>query len=479
MTLGSSSPRKTKNKKTDPRKTDLFISYDSWRKPVKKIELSEHFTKRKILIYSLPSIFETFATTSFQMVDGYFVSNLLGLQPYVAVGLISPVFFLLYALGFMFGEGASALIAQIMGDGDKERGNKIFTMTTVVMLIFGVVVGIAAALLMPTLARLVGASDSAFGYAVEYGRLLVFFLPMYLVNSAFASLWITAEKGWYGMIVAAINGLGNVALDWLFMGPLQMGVDGAALATSLSAVIAAAITLFYFARPNESSLRFTRFSLKDLKALLQICINGASSMVDSIAGNLTVLLMNSQLIRYMGEIGVAAMEVYDYVVEFFLAILFGISTTSVTIVGYKYGEKNRKELDGLAKDGITLTLALGVALCFLFYLCAELIARIYVGYDEETFLLTVHAIRILSLSCIIIGFSLFVSSFFTGLGNGLVSGLLSLVGSLVAPIAMMYALPALFGGDALWFSPFAATLITGLFCAIMLITQYYRKKNIW
>ena len=138
MTLGSSSPRKTKNKKTDPRKTDLFISYDSWRKPVKKIELSEHFTKRKILIYSLPSIFETFATTSFQMVDGYFVSNLLGLQPYVAVGLISPVFFLLYALGFMFGEGASALIAQIMGDGDKERGNKIFTMTTVVMLIFGI-----------------------------------------------------------------------------------------------------------------------------------------------------------------------------------------------------------------------------------------------------------------------------------------------------------------------------------------------------
>ena len=455
-----------------------LFSYCSWRKPVKKIELSEHFTKRKILLYSLPSIFETFATTSFQMVDGYFVSNLLGLQPYIAVGLISPVFFLLYALGFMFGEGTSALIAQIMGDGDKKRGSEIFTMMTVVMLIFGVVMGIAAALLMPTLAQLVKAPESAFGYCVEYGRLLVLFLPMYLINSAFTSLWITAEKGWYGMIVAAINGLGNVALDWLFMGPLQMGVDGAALATSISAVIAAVITLIYFARPNGSSLRFTRFSMKDLKELIQICINGASSMVDSIAGNLTVLLMNSQLLRYMGEIGVAAMEVYDYVVEFFLAILFGISTTSVTVVGYKYGEKRQEELNGLAKDGSVLTLGLGAALCVLFYLCAELIARIYVGYDEETFLLTVHAIRILSLSCIVVGFNLFVSSFFTGLGNGLVSGLLSLFGSLIAPIAMMYALPALFGADAIWYSSFAATLITGLFCAVMLITQYYRKENI-
>ena len=86
---------------------------------MRKIELTEHFTKRKMLQYSLPSIFETFATTSFQMVDGYFVSNLLGLSPYVAVGLISPVFFVLYALGFMFGEGASALIAKVLGEGDQ------------------------------------------------------------------------------------------------------------------------------------------------------------------------------------------------------------------------------------------------------------------------------------------------------------------------------------------------------------------------
>ena len=446
---------------------------------MRKIELSEHFSKWKMLVYSLPSIFGVFATTSFQMVDGYFVSNLLGITPFAAIGLISPVFFLLYALGFMFGEGASALISQFIGEGNRKRGCEVFTMTTVVTLIFGTVMGLAAALLMPTLARLVGATEDNIGYCVEYGRMLVIFLPLYLVNSAFMSLWITAEKGWYGMVVSAINGLANVVLDWLFMSPMKMGVTGAALATSLAALISSVITIVYFWMPNRSSLRFTRFTFRDLRELIQICTNGASAMVDSVAGNLTHLLMNGQLLRHLGEIGVAAMGVYDYVVEFFLAILFGISTTSITVVGYKYGEKNRGELNNLVKINTMLTLGFGVGLCLLFIVCAEPVARIYVGYDAETFALTVRAIRAMALQCIVFGFNLFVSSFFTGLGNGMVSAIIALCNSLVAPALMIIAVPAIFGGEAIWYAMPLATLLTTGLCVLLLHRAYYQREKLW
>ena len=445
---------------------------------MRKIELSEHFTKRKMLLYSLPSIFESFATTSFQMVDGYFVSNLLGLVPLVAVDLIAPVFFLLYALGFMFGQGASALIAQVMGEGNQKRGCEIFSMTTAIMLIFGAVVGVLAALLMPTLSRLVGASDNSIGYCVEYGRILVLFLPVFLINSGFMSLWITAEKAWYGMIVSAINGAVNVVLDWLFMGPMKMGVDGAALATALGALISALITIVYFWRPNRSTLRFTRFSFRDLRELAQICLNGASAMVDSVASNLVALMMNSQLLRYLGEMGVAAMGVYTYVSEFFLAVLFGISSTAITVVGYKYGEKNRKELDGLVKNNTVLTLLFGIGLCLLFIACAEPVARIYVGYSAETCAITVRALRILSLGCILFGFNLFVSSFFTGMGNGLISAIISLCGSLLAPLAMMFVVPTIFGGDNIWYALPLSILITTAVCVICLHKAYYQKKEL-
>ena len=463
---------------------------------MRKIELSEHFTKRKMLLYSLPSIFEAFATTSFQMVDGFFVSNLLGLAPYVAVDLISPVFFLLYALGFMFGEGASALISQVMGEGDPKRGREIFSMTTTVMLIFGAVVGVLAALLMPALARLVGADEDSIGYCIEYGRTLVLFLPVFLINSGFMSLWITAGKGWCGMIVSAINGLINVVLDWLFMGPMKMGVEGAALATALGAMVSAVITLIYFWRSNRSTLRFTRFTLRDFRELIQICTNGASSMVDSVAGNLVTLMMNSQLLRLFSEQQASLGLLSHHIEE-------SLKTFRTCKTGRRIGE-NQRIMDRLNKEylskrlrtnrlefmmgplmlllgnlNLLLTLIFGVGLCLLFIVCAKPVARIYVGYSAQTCALTIKALRILALGCIVFGFNLFVSSFFTGIGNGLVSALISLCGSLVAPLVMMFIVPAIFGGEIIWFSLPMSMLITTVVCVICLYKAYYQKKALW
>jgi Na+-driven multidrug efflux pump len=401
---------------------------------------------------------------------------MLGIKPFAAVTIISPVFFLLYAMGFMFGEGASALVSQYMGEGNRKRGCEIFSMTTVVMVIFGTVVAIAAALLMPQFAYLVGADESNIEYCVTYGRMLVVFLPAYLVNAAYMSLWITAEKAWLGMVDAALNGLINVVLDAYFMGPLNMGVGGAALASSIAALIAAIIPIIYFFLPNKSSLRYTRFALKDIRELIQICTNGASNMVDSVAGNLTHLLMNRQLIKYVGELGVAAAGVYDYVNELFIAVLYGIASTAVTVVGYKYGEKKRDELNGLVKNNTVLSLMLGVILYVVFYVCAGPIAKLYIGYDPASYALAVKVMRIMGLSSLVIGFNLFVSSFFTGLGNGLVSAAISMCGSLLAPMAAIIVIPVLFGGDAIWFSMPVAVLFTAFVSAIMLQTQYYRKK---
>ncbi|MCR5650211.1 MAG: hypothetical protein K6F86_03420 [Lachnospiraceae bacterium] len=445
---------------------------------MRKIELDEHFTIGKILIYSLPAIFETYAITSFQMVDGYFVSTLLGITTFASIELISPVFFVLYAFGFMFGEGASALIAREMGRGNKKRGCEILSMTTVSILVFGTVTGIAAAVLVPQLSRLVGARPDHIAGCIEYGRMLLSFLPVYWINAAFISVWITAEKGWYGMIVSMINGLINVALDWFFMKPLNMGVRGAALATCLAAFVSASITILYFQRRNNrSSLRFVRFTLKDFRELFYICTNGASGMVDAVAGNVSNMMMNIRLLKYVGQLGVAAMGVYNYVEEFFTSVLFGICTTTITVAGFKCGEKKRDELDDLIKSNVILNLSFGFVLCLLFVVCAKPIAGLYLGYDAKAFELTVYAIHIMALSCIAYGFNLFSSSFFTGLGNGLVSVVISICGSLAAPLLMMFVIPALFGGEAIWFSKPAALLLTCFVSLCLLVTQYYRKKD--
>ena len=439
---------------------------------MKKIELSDHFTCGKLLLYSLPGIGQVLAITSFQMVDGFFVSTYLGVVPFSAVDIISPAFFLLYGIGLMFGSGTGALVSKIMGEGNQLRAKQVFTMSVTVMALIGTLLGFLATVFLPTLAVWAGASPDNLPYCVAYGRLLTAFLPAYLINSCFMELWITAEKGWIGTLIAVMNGGLNVLFDWWFMGPLGWGIQGAGLATSLAAVVSAVFTLVYFFRKNSSSLCFVRFQLNQLRELFQICFNGASEMVDSISGNITQLVMNIQLMRLFGEVDVAAMGVYTYVIEFFLVFFFGISSTAITIVGYKYGEKNKKEINSLASNGILLMLVFGILMSVLFYFLAGPVAQLYVGYDETAFALTTKVLRIASLTCLLYGFVIFTSSLFTGLNDGLTSAVIAGCNSLAAPVVMIYLLPALFGADAIWYAIPAATFIAAILCAVLRRTQY-------
>ena len=437
-----------------------------------KIKLSGHFSAWKLLLYSLPAIFNMMVITSFQLVDGYFVSNLMGILPFAAVNLISPPFFVLYAIGFMFGEGTSALVSQSLGEGDLKKGQEIFTMSLAIMVLLGIILGITGAVLMPQLARFVGATEATFGYCITYGRLLMLFLPFYLVNAAFQSLWITAEKAWIGTAVSVLNGAVNIFLDWFLMGVLKMGVAGAAIGTSGAAVLSAVVTLLIIFRSGEESLRFVRFPLRRLVSLFMICGNGFSEMVSSISGNVMTLLLNLRLIRFFGEPGVDAMGVYMFVIELYLTVFFGISSTAVTVVGYKYGERDRDEINSLLRSGMLLIAVFGVIMAGVSLASAEPVAALYVGYDPGTYGLAVHALRISALGVLFYGVDILTSAVFTGLGDGLSSAIISFAMSLAAPALFAWLLPALFGPGAIWFAVPAGIALTAGLCVLLLKKRY-------
>lgn len=439
---------------------------------MKKIQLSDHFNYKTMILFSLPSIGEALFTTSFQMVDGFFASNMLGVTPFVAVNLISPIFYILYSLGLMFGTGTSAAVSKLLGSGDKHKANQVFTEAVFVMTIVGIVLGAITTIFMPQLSILAGATEEEFDYCVTYGRLLTSFLPSYFFVEAFVTLWITAGKAWIGMLVSALNGCINIFLDYLFMGPFKMGIMGAALATSISATVSAVIIIIYFARKNKSELRFVSFEIKKVRGIGQICINGLAEMLGGIAVNITAIFMNNQLVRLMGESSVAAFGVYNYVCEFFMAIFFGICSASVTVVGFKFGEKNKKELDSLVKTNSILTLVIGGAMCLLSVVLAGPISTVFVGYNEEVFALSVSVLRITSFFYLAYGFVLFISSLFAGIGKGVISTVIALCLTLIFPMVMIYLFPVAFGTNSIWWAiPVSAILCVPL-CAVFLKKVY-------
>ena len=439
---------------------------------MKKIEPSENFTYGKLIVYALPSILNMLISISFQLVDGYFVSNLLGVSAFAAVNLVMPLCVVMFALGLMFGTGSSAVAARYLGSGEEQKAREIFSCAVVFMIVVGLILGGILVLLMPTIGRMVGASVHSLDDCVIYGRWVAAFLFAFIITYGFQSLWVTAGKAWLGTVIAVINGAMNAVLDWVFMVPLKMGVTGAALATSLAAMTGTIITLVYFARPNSSSLRLTVPKLRTFKEMGAVCFNGASEMVDSVSGNLTEMVINGQLMRYYGETGVAAMSVFGYIASVFLSISYGFSNAIITIAGYKVGEKKKQEIHELLRRSTVLQILAGTVMGVLCWLLANPIATLYVGYDEATLGLAVKVLKISSVACLLYGFDTFCGAFFTGLGDGLGSIIIAFTLSLAAPVGFVLLLPAVWGPEAIWYLYPVFTLATAILCAGMLKWRY-------
>lgn len=194
-----------------------------------KIELSDHFTYKKLFIFTLPPILMMIFTSIYSIVDGFFVSNYVGEMPFTAVNFIMPFLLILGSVGFLFGSGGSALIAKTLGEGDNKKANMLFSLFVYIIIISGVVFSLSGIIFIRPIALLLGASEIILDDCVIYGRIILSALPFCMLQYAFQTFFVTAEKPILGFMVTLIAGFTNIILDALFVGSL----NGALLARQL------------------------------------------------------------------------------------------------------------------------------------------------------------------------------------------------------------------------------------------------------
>lgn len=361
----------------------------------KQIALSEHFDYKKLFRFTFPSVIMMIFTSIYGVVDGLFVSNIVGKDEFTAVNFIMPVLMILGSVGFMFGAGGSALVSKTLGEGRRDKANSLFSLLVYVSAAVGVILAALGYALMPVLASALGADGELLENSVRYGRVVVLAMPMFMLQMEFQTLFITAEKPRLGLAATVASGVINMVLDALFMAVFHWGLVGAAAATALSQVIGGIIPLVYFFRKNTSLLRLGKTNL-DLRAIGRTCANGSSEFVSQGSMSLVNMMYNSQLIKYAGSDGVAAYGVMMYVNLVFLAIFIGYSIGTAPIIGYNYGAQNTDELKSLRKKSTVIILSASVLMLAASQLLAAPLARIFVGYDEGLSDLTVRGFRIFS-----------------------------------------------------------------------------------
>lgn len=434
------------------------------------IQLSDHFTYKKLLRFTMPSIVMMIFTSIYGVVDGFFVSNFVGKTPFAAVNFIMPFLMILGALGSMFGTGGSALIAKTLGEGDRERAKKLFSLFVYISAACGIGIAVLGILFIRPIAAFLGAEGELLDQCVLYGRIILVALPAFMLQYEFQSFFVTAEKPQLGLAVTVASGVANMALDALLVAVFPLGLVGAAVATAVSQLIGGIVPLFYFSRPNTSLLQLTKTNF-DGRALLRACTNGSSELMSNISMSVVSMLYNVQLMQYAGEDGVAAYGVLMYVNMIFLAAYIGYSVGTAPVIGYHYGAANHGELKSLLKKSFIIIGICSVAMLILSEALAQPLAAIFVGYDEALMALTLRGFRIFSISFLFSGIAIFGSSFFTALNNGLVSALISFLRTLVFQIAAVLLLPLICEIDGIWISIVVAEIMA------FVVTMFFLAGN--
>ena len=434
------------------------------------ISLSEHFTYGKLLKFTFPSMIMMILTSIYGVVDGVFISNFIGAEPFAAVNIVMPFLIIFGAVGFMLGTGGSALVAYTLGTGNHKKANEIFSLLIYVLIGIGLVFTVLGGLFLAPISDILGADAAMLPYCIQYGRVILIALVPFMLQNVFQSLLVTAERPQLGLYITIISGVTNMILDALFVAVWRLGVPGAAAATALSQSIGGIVPLIYFLLPNKSRLRLGKTHF-DMSSIVKACSNGASEFMTNISMSIVNMLYNWQLMRLLGTNGVAAYGVIMYVTFIFAAIFIGYSMGSAPITGYHYGAGTKEELKSLLRKSLRIIIIMGIILTALAELLARPLSMIFVSYDANLLDMTIYAFMVYSLSFLVSGINMYTSSFFTALNDGFTSAFISFCRTLVFQIISVILLPVLFGASGIWYAVLVAELLS------LIVSVFFLLKN--
>ncbi len=439
------------------------------------IKLSDHFTYRRLLKFTFPSIIMMMFMSIYGIIDGLFVSNFVGPDEFTALNFIYPMLMVLSSFGFMFGSGGNALISKIYGEGNKKKANEVFSLVVYTSVIIGIIISIIGLYTIKPIAILLGAKGLLLENCIIYAVPLIISIPFFMLQLEFQTFFNTAEIPTIGLICTICAGVLNVILDAILILVFKLGILGASIATVMSQVVGGLFPVIYFMSKNKSILRLGKTKF-DIKALLKTVTNGSSELLSNVSMSLVGLLYNVQLLKYEGEPGVTAYGIMMYISLLLNAIFIGFSLGTAPIVGYNFGAKNHAELKGLLRKCICIISVFSVITFILSQSLKGVFAGVFVGYDEHLYNLTKNGFVIYSFSFLFIGLAIYFSSFFTALNDGLTSAIISFLRTLVFQIIFVIVLPLFMGVNGIWLSIVLAEMSAVVVSLIFLFVKR-RKYN--
>ena len=429
-------------------------------------------TGRNILRFAFPTIVMTVFNTFYTMVDGLFVSNLIGTEALSAINLTAPAIALITAVSGMLATGGSAVVMKKMGEGSEQEARQDFTLLILTNAVVGAVMMVLGYTLMDTLLGTMGLSPAVFGYCRTYlSNYLLFTIPILLMYN-FSLYLIAADRSRLSLICTVAGGVSNIVLDYVLIAMAGLGIRGAAVATGLGYSLTAAAGLLVF-RKRDSLLHFQKPVFRG-GVLFHASANGLSELATSLVSGVTTLLFNLAMLKYIGEDGVAAITIIMYVLMFVSALFIGYSYGAAPMISYYHGEGNHEKLKKLVRFSVRFILGASALCAAVSALATPALVGVFTRPDSPVYALAVTGNRLCSIALLFLGLNVFASSMFTALFNGVVSAVLAFSRSFLFTVACVQLLPLLLGVTGVWLATPAAELL-GLLMSAALLARYQKR----
>lgn len=420
--------------------------------------------------YIALDILSMLGISTYVLADTYFIANGVGADGLVALNLVLPLWTVIPAVGLMCGVGGATLFSIAQGAGRPQDARPLYTRSLVMAVVLGGIYAVLLIAFAPAIVVLMGGTGHLVGLASTYIRTVGSFTCAFIANHVTAAFVRNDGHPRLAMVSMVLGNLANVALDYIFIYPMKMGMFGAALATGISPVVSLLVLAPHFARgKSRFTLARTPFLPKEQLRILSL---GVPSFVTELSTGLVILLFNKRLLALSGNLSVAAYGIIANLTLVCLSIFTGTGQGVQPVVSLHWGAGSRSQ----SRKALFCALGSALVLGFGFFLACrfspEPIAALFNGENDPLLAdLTCRGLTQYGFAYLFMGLNTVLAAYFAAVSRPTPSLIISSLRGFGAVIPCLFLLSALWGIDGVWRTVPAAELLTLAVALVFLLGE--------
>lgn len=430
---------------------------------------------KKFLGYALPSALAMFVSSLYTIIDGIFVGQGVGDNALAAVTIVMPLTIMLFGIATMFAVGGGALVSKNFGAKKDKEGVNVFRQVFKFLLIISIAISLVLSIFSDTIVGILGATETIKPLASQYLRYYALFCIPNLIGISLNSFVRNDDRPKLAMISTISGAITNIILDYIFIFPLGMGIKGAAIATGLGQLVTVSVVLPHFIK-KKGKLSFGNVSLN--KNIIKEFTNiGLPSFFAEAAFSVIVFVQNIAVVNLMGEPGLSAYSIINYITTNIYMVLLGVTFGAQPLISYNFGAKNTKNMLDVYKISNIVSIIINIiftSVCFIF-------GRTLIGIftsDSNILEIAYNGLNITNLGFFIVGLNLTTTVYYQAVEAPKYSNLMCILRSIVFLPLSVFILIKIMGVNGIWISLLVSEICSLITVKIIANVKVYTRVNI-